>query len=383
MKKTLTFLFFVFFSASAKSANIYKLDSNHSSVTWSASHFGFSEVSGKFTDLEGEIIIDEENLQKSSVEVLIKTNSISTGIRKFDDHLKGSDFFDVEKFPTAKFVSFAIVENGKNSAKIKGNLTLLGITKVIDLDVKLNKVDLNPINQKKTAGLSASTILKRSDFGMNFGIPGISDKIKIKIEVEGNLVSPITSVENIGKVPNSYEENSITPKITEWKIIPEKSLLEFKVNQDNSSVHGSFKRFSGKIYFDKNQLNKSKIAIDIDTSSVATSFAESLEILKSKTWLSVENFPNASFKAEKFTAISGGKSFRADGKLTIKGKSTPLSLEFVLEEYSANNAKAVGKAKIKRSSFEIGDRDPKKANDLKDEVEINFVVSAKKNAKTD
>jgi polyisoprenoid-binding protein YceI len=160
-------------------------------------------------------------------------------------------------------------------------------------------------------------------------------------------------------------------------------LLEFKVNQDNSSVHGSFKRFSGKIYFDKNQLNKSKIAIDIYTSSVATSFAESLEILKSKTWLSVENFPNASFKAEKFTAISGGKSFRADGKLTIKGKSTPLSLEFVLEEYSANNAKAVGKAKIKRSSFEIGDRDPKKANDLKDEVEINFVVSAKKNAKTD
>jgi polyisoprenoid-binding protein YceI len=261
-----------------------------------------------------------------------------------------------------------------NEAQVRGNLTLLGVTKMVTLDVKINKIGLNPINQKKTVGISASTLIKRSDFAINFGLPGVSDNVKIKIEVEGNL---IISDENSSS-PTLDTTYSTTPRIAQWKIIPAKSSLEFKADQENSSVKGSFKNFSGEIYFDKNQLSKSKISIEVDTSSVDTSFAEALDTLKSAAWLGVQGFPKATFTAEKFTAISASQAFRADGVLTIKEKSSPISIEFTLEEYSKTNARAVGKTTFKRSLFNIGDRDFRKANGVKDDIEINFTVSAER-----
>ena len=165
----------------------YKLDPFHTSVTWSASHFGFSKPSGKFTDIDGEIVLDEKNPKKSFVNITIKTSSINTGLEKFDQHLKSVDFFNVEKFPTATFVSKNVVVTGKNTAKVEGDFTLLGITKPITIDVKLNKLGTHPFTQKKTVGFSAKAKIKRSEFGMNYAVPGVSDNVDLMIELEANL----------------------------------------------------------------------------------------------------------------------------------------------------------------------------------------------------
>jgi polyisoprenoid-binding protein YceI len=101
--------------------------------------------------------------------------------------------------------------------------------------------------------------------------------------------------------------------------------------------------------------------------------------VKGATWLATNTFPKATFTAKKFVYMDKiNKAFRADGMLTIRGKSIPTSVEFAFDEYSKTKAKATGKAKIKRSAFGVGDVDPKKANGVKDDVEISFVVVAEK-----
>ena len=197
MKKITTFLaIFIVSLTSAKIAlaqdssgaeNKYKIEKNHTSVMWIADHFGYSKVSGKFTDISGEIIFDEKKPQNSSVQVEIKTESIATGLPKFEDHLKSKDFFDVKTFPTAKFVSKKIIVEGKkNKAQIIGDLTLLGITKEVILKAEFNKSSPNPMSQKPTIGFSAKTSINRSDFGMKYALPGVADKVELVIEVEAN-----------------------------------------------------------------------------------------------------------------------------------------------------------------------------------------------------
>ncbi len=183
----LTSAIYIPLSLSAHAAETYNLDPSHTNITWHANHFGFSNPSGKFAKTEGVLTLDEAKPANSKVEVTISTASIVTGIDKFDEHLKSDDFFKVVKFPEAKFVSQKVDLKGRDAAKVTGNLTLLGVTKPITLDVKLNKIGENPINKKKTAGFSASTTIKRSDFGINYALPGVSDEVKIDIESEANL----------------------------------------------------------------------------------------------------------------------------------------------------------------------------------------------------
>lgn len=165
----------------------YVFDQTHTQVTWHANHFGFSTPNGKFTDVSGDITLNEKNPEKSSVNVVIKTAKIDTGIEKFDEHLKSKDFFNVEKFPEAKFTSKTVEVTGKDTAKVTGSLTLLGVTKDVVLDTKLNKIGENPFTKKKTAGFSATTTIKRSDFGMSYGVPGVADDITLTIEAEATI----------------------------------------------------------------------------------------------------------------------------------------------------------------------------------------------------
>jgi polyisoprenoid-binding protein YceI len=166
--------------------NIYVIEPNHISVVWFANHFGFSNPSGKFTDISGKVLFDESHPDKSSVNVVINTASLVTGLSKFDAHLKSADFFDVEKFPTATFVSKKIKVSGKNKAKIEGDLTLHGVTKSVILEAKFNKSGINPITQQPTIGFSATAVITRSEFGLDYAIPGVSDNVNLVIEVEAN-----------------------------------------------------------------------------------------------------------------------------------------------------------------------------------------------------
>jgi len=161
----------------------FKIDPQHSYVLWHISHFGFSHPSGKWM-VEGTLTLDRENPKLSKVNVTIDVAKIITGIPDLDEHLKGQLFFDVEKYPKATFVSNKVEVKSEKRAKVFGMLTVHGVSKVIALNVRLNKIGENPINNKLTVGFTGETQLKRSDFGISTLLPGLGDDVKINIELE-------------------------------------------------------------------------------------------------------------------------------------------------------------------------------------------------------
>lgn len=188
MKQTLSKILIIVvgifsFSGLTQAADTYKIDSSHTYVLWHISHFGFSNPSGKWT-AEGTLILDEAKPQNSKVNVTIPVSKMITGDPELDKHLNGKTFFDTAQYPTATFVSDKVDVRNKKMAKVHGTLTLHGISKPITLYVTLNKIGINPIKNKKTAGFSAKAELKRSDFDMNTLLPGLGDKVKLDIEVE-------------------------------------------------------------------------------------------------------------------------------------------------------------------------------------------------------
>jgi len=182
----LFFLIILYFPSTVIfAAETYTLDPMHTYVLWHINHFGFSNPSGKWY-AEGTLSLDEAKPQNSQVNAIIKINEIVTGIPELDKHLKKPLFFDVEKFPTATFVSDKIDVTGKKTAKVHGILTIHGVSKPVILNVTLNKIGENPITNKMSAGFSATTTIKRSDFGINTFLPGLGDEVKIEIEAEAH-----------------------------------------------------------------------------------------------------------------------------------------------------------------------------------------------------
>ncbi len=185
LRLLLAFVLLLPFIGPAQAADSYTLDPGHSYILWRISHFGFSHPTGKWY-VNGTVILDETKPEDSKVNVTIQMAGIDTGIPKLDEHLKSQDFFDVDKYPTATFVSNKVKMTGKDSAKVFGTLTLHGVSKPIALDVKLNKLGMNPITNKKTAGFLVTTKLKRSDYGIKAYLPGLGDEVEIAIESEAN-----------------------------------------------------------------------------------------------------------------------------------------------------------------------------------------------------
>ena len=364
-KKTLFFITIFLISKNLFAQDLYKIDNAHTNLIWYASHFGFSKPSGKFTDIEGKIFLDERNPQNSSVEIIVKTNSITTGFTKFDNHLKSADFFDVEKFPLAIFKSQSIRSASSSGAKVSGILTIKEIKKLVNFDVKINKIGKNPITQNKTIGMTISGTIKRSDYGITYGAPGIGDEVKIEIECEAIY-------------QGSTGNESALVNDSGWQIIENKSKLEFTAKQNGSAIKGSFKKFNGKINFDPNALAKSNVEIEIDTTSADLSFQEALQTLKNQSWLATETFPKAFFKADNFVAMPGKNNFSAKGTLKIKDKTIPATLNFNLKAINERYAHAVGNTTIKRTDFDIGEKNVSKANGVEDQITINFEVQASK-----
>ncbi|MCB1562572.1 MAG: polyisoprenoid-binding protein [Alphaproteobacteria bacterium] len=163
----------------------YSFDKAHTQILFFVNHLGFSNSQGEFLDFDGTFTFDRGEPEKSSVDVTIQTNSIDMDDEKWDTHMKSADFFNVEHFPTMHFKSTSIVLTGEDTADITGDMTILGVTKPVTLSTKLNKAGPHPFGSKYMAGLSASAHIKRSDFGMNYGLPMVGDDVEIRIEVEG------------------------------------------------------------------------------------------------------------------------------------------------------------------------------------------------------
>jgi polyisoprenoid-binding protein YceI len=171
-------------------AGTWAIDPVHSEVGFTVRHLMVSKVRGTFKTFEGTITIGADPLN-SGVETSIDAWSVDTRDENRDNHLRSSDFFEVEKYPRITFVSTAVRPAGSNYV-MTGDLTIRGVTRSVDVDLEFNGVSPDPYGGTR-AGFSASTEISRADYGIEFNMPldgggvVIGDKIKINLEVEAVL----------------------------------------------------------------------------------------------------------------------------------------------------------------------------------------------------
>ncbi len=188
--RILTFLFaailvFGFVKPAAAELPRFEFDKAHTSIVFYVDHLGFAKSTGRFLDFHGGFTFDPARVTESEIDVTIKTASIVMHDDRWDAHMKNEDFFDVENHPDMHFRSTDIEVTGENTGKVTGDLTLLGVTKPVTLDVTFNKADMHPRRPWYMAGFSATGTLKRSEFGMTYGLPAVGDEVEFRIEVEG------------------------------------------------------------------------------------------------------------------------------------------------------------------------------------------------------
>jgi len=146
-------------------ADKYTIDPNHCHIGFSVRHLVINNIRGRFTDYSGSIVYDEQDVTKSSVEIAIKANSITTDVKNRDDHLRGSDFFDVARFPDITFKSTR-VEKRDDAFVAVGLFTMHGISKEIALPFKVN--GKSNFQGSAHLGIEATTTINRRDFGMTW-----------------------------------------------------------------------------------------------------------------------------------------------------------------------------------------------------------------------
>ena len=174
--------------ASASAAvETYRIDPVHSSVAFSIRHF-FTPVPGLFTKFGGTIVVDRDDLEKSSVEATIDVASIDTRNEHRDGDLRSDRFFAAAKFPTITFKSTSWKKTGDNTFDVTGDLTIKGVTKSVVLKVKSLGFGPGMRPGSQLCGWEATTTLNRSDFGVDTMPKILGEEVGVTIGIEGDGV---------------------------------------------------------------------------------------------------------------------------------------------------------------------------------------------------
>jgi polyisoprenoid-binding protein YceI len=169
-------------------ASTWMIDTSHSQVEFAVKHMMFSTVKGSFTKFNGTIVLDEQNMENSTVRVEIDPTSIDTRDAKRDEHLRGADFFSVEQNPSMTFVSTRIERDG-DDLTVTGDLTMNGITRQVELDAEFEGRGMSPFGME-VIGFSAKTKINREDFGITWnaaletGGVLVGNEVKISLHIE-------------------------------------------------------------------------------------------------------------------------------------------------------------------------------------------------------
>lgn len=177
----------VAFSPALHAAENYVIDTKgmHASINFKIKHLGYSYLLGRFNDFEGNFTFDDANAANSKVDVTVKTASLDSNHAERDKHLRGKDFLDVEKFPTATFKSTKVVK-GDDAGEfvVHGDLTLHGVTKPIAIDVESVGAGSDPWGGYRR-GFEGEVTLTLADFGINFDLGPASKQVELELHVEG------------------------------------------------------------------------------------------------------------------------------------------------------------------------------------------------------
>jgi polyisoprenoid-binding protein YceI len=177
-------------------AGAYTLDKSHATLIFKVSHLGFSNYTARFKHFDAQLQFDPEKLAASQLTATVDARSIETDFPDpakldFNAHLQDKDWLDTASYPDMKYVSKSIDITGKNTMRIHGELTLRGVTKPMILEATYNGGYAgHPMDPHARVGFSAQGMLKRSDFGMSYGIPapgttmGVGDEVHVILELE-------------------------------------------------------------------------------------------------------------------------------------------------------------------------------------------------------
>jgi len=168
----------------------YQIDSAHSAAHFSVRHMMISNVRGDFTKVSGTLLLDADNPANSAVEALIDAASINTREAQRDAHLKSADFFDVEKYPEMAFRSKSVEAAGDGELRVKGDLTIHGVTREVTLNVEGPTPEAKDPWGNQRIGATATTKINRKDFGLVWNVALeaggvlVGEDIKISIDLE-------------------------------------------------------------------------------------------------------------------------------------------------------------------------------------------------------
>lgn len=163
-------------------AGTYRADAAHTQVLWRVNHLGFSEFDGAFADAAGTLVLDPARPTAATLSMTIPINRVTTTSAKLNEHLMSKDFFDAAKYPTAAFVSTAITgDTSGHDITVVGNLTLHGVTRPVTLKARFVGAGRNGMSKKATIGFRGSATIKRSEFGIRYALPVVSDEVTLTI----------------------------------------------------------------------------------------------------------------------------------------------------------------------------------------------------------
>lgn len=167
-----------------QAAEQYTIDPAHTYPHFAISHLGFSTMHGRFDKSEGALTIDWAK-KSGSVNIKIDAASVSTGFAKRDDHLRSPDFLNAAEFPAITYKSTKVVINDNKTATVEGELTMVGVTKPVTLNVTRINCGDHPMKKGTyVCGFDATGKIKRSDFGINYALPAVGDEMMLSFEVE-------------------------------------------------------------------------------------------------------------------------------------------------------------------------------------------------------
>ena len=165
----------------AVKAGTYAVEPNHTQVGFSLLHLGFSYYSGVFSNVSGTLRLDPSRPEASRLQVSIPIDSVATTSAKLDGELKGPEWFDAARYPTATFTSTAVTRTAKDAARVAGTLTLHGVSLPETLTVHFVGAGVNPLDKKYTVGFEAVGTIKRSQFGVKTYVPMVGDDVRLTI----------------------------------------------------------------------------------------------------------------------------------------------------------------------------------------------------------
>jgi len=166
-------------------AGTYALDAAHGKITWSVDHLGFSTYYGQFVNVQAELKLDPANPSASTLTATIPLTDVDSNSDGLDAHLQTADFFDTANHPTATFVSRSITidSDDPTEADVLGDLTIRGVTRPVTMEVEFNQAGPSMGNTYKV-GFDGEATIKRSEFGVNYALPAVSDEVKLHLEGE-------------------------------------------------------------------------------------------------------------------------------------------------------------------------------------------------------